>query len=502
MNKPILQVNNITKQFPGVKALDGVSIDLYEGEVLCIVGENGAGKSTLIKILSGVFQLDEGEILLNSKKVNIKNPLTAIELGFSVVYQEHRLIKNLTVAENIYFGRFPIRTGFVDYGKLNDDAQQILNRLGMNIKASELVSNLGSSQSQMVEIAKALSVGAKIMILDEPSAAITDSELEKLFEIIMSLKKEGQSFIYISHRLKEIFEIGDRAAVLKDGKLVGVENVSDIDTKKIISMMVGRDLGEVYRPKDREIKGEVLRVENLTNDIVKDCSFTVNAGEIVGFSGLVGSGRSELAESVFGYRKRKTGDIYMEGRKVRIRNPKDAISNGLGFITEDRKTTGVILNKSVSINTTFAILDKLSKLGFVKTKEERVLVDKYIKKLKIKTPSDKQEAQFLSGGNQQKIILAKWLLTESKFLICDEPTKGIDVGTKQEFYNILDDLARQGIAIMLISSELPEIVGLSNRVYVMQEGRIVKELMENEISEETITTYSMHEMEFKNGKKE
>ncbi|MBN2558946.1 MAG: sugar ABC transporter ATP-binding protein [Clostridia bacterium] len=491
----MLQVNNITKQFPGVKALDRVSIDLYEGEVLCIAGENGAGKSTLIKILSGVFMLDEGEIILNDEKVNIKNPLTAIELGFSVVYQEHRLINNLTVAENIYFGRFPMKRGFVDYRKLNDDAQQILNRLGMNIRASELVSSLGSSQSQMVEIAKALSVGAKIMILDEPSAAITDSELEKLFEIIKDLKSEGQSFIYISHRLKELFEIGDRVAVLKDGKLVGVEKVSDIDTKKIISMMVGRDLGEVYRPKDREIKEEVLRVENLTNDIVHDCSFTVRAGEIVGFSGLVGSGRSELAESVFGYRKRRAGDIFVDGRKVRIRTPKDAIANGMGFITEDRKTTGVILNKSVAVNTTFAILDKLSRAGFVNTREEKVLVDNYIKKLKIKTPSDKQEAQFLSGGNQQKVILAKWLLTESKFLICDEPTKGIDVGTKQEFYNILDDLARQGIAIMLISSELPEIVGLSNRVYVMQEGRIVKELMEDEISEETITTYSMHEME-------
>ncbi len=496
METPILQVNHITKQFPGVKALDDVSLDLRKGEVLCIAGENGAGKSTLIKILSGVYQLDGGEIILNGKKLNIKAPNDALAYGFSVVYQEHRLITNLTVAENIFFGRYPMKAGgFVDFKKLNQDTKELLDSLGMKIRPRQSVSDLSSSQSQMVEIAKAMSIGAKIMILDEPSAAITDNELEKLFKIIKQLKETGKSFIYISHRLKELFEIGDRVAILKDGSLVGVEDIQNLNTNKIVSMMVGRDIGKVFRPKDRKIGDEVLRVEHLTNDIVEDCSFSIRAGEIVGFSGLVGAGRSELAESIFGYRKKQSGDVFVNGELVKIKSPKDAISNRIGFVTEDRKTTGVILSKSVGVNTTFAILDRISPMGFVDRKKEKELINKYVDILKVKTPSIEQETQFLSGGNQQKVILAKWLLTESNLLICDEPTKGIDVGTKQEFYYILDDLARQGIAIMLISSELPEVIGLSNRVYVMQEGVIVAELQENELTEQMIAEYAMKEVE-------
>lgn len=495
MSTPILQVNHITKQFPGVKALDDVSLDLYQGEVLCLAGENGAGKSTFIKILSGVYQLDGGEIIFNGKKIKIKSPNDALEYGFAVVYQEHRLITNLTVAENIYFGRYPMKAkGFVDYKKLNSDTKALLDSLGMSIRPKQAVSELNSSQSQMVEIAKAMSIGAKIMILDEPSAAITDNELEKLFSIINRLKKEGKSFIYISHRLKELFEIGDRVTVLKDGKLVGTNRLEDLTTDKIVSMMVGRDIGKVFQPKDRKIGEEVLRVNNLTNNVVTDCSFNIRAGEIVGFSGLVGAGRSELAESIFGYRKKKSGEIFVNGKKVNIKKPKNAIANKIGFVTEDRKTTGVILTKSIAVNTTFAILDRLTKWGFINFKREKKLINKYVDVLKIKTPSVKNETQFLSGGNQQKVILAKWLLTKSHVLICDEPTKGIDVGTKQEFYYILDDLARQGIAIMLISSELPEVIGLSNRVYVMQEGRIVAELQENELSEQSIAEYAMKEV--------
>jgi ABC-type sugar transport system ATPase subunit len=491
---PLLQVNHITKQFPGVVALDDVSLDLYEGEVLCIAGENGAGKTTLIKILSGVHMLDGGEIILNGQKIHIRNPLSALEWGFSVVYQEHKLINNLSIAENVFFGRFPMKArALVDYRKLNADTKVLLDRLGMDLKPTQLVSTLSSSQSQMVEIAKALSIGAKIMILDEPSAAITDSELERLFSIIKSLKSQGQSFIYISHRLNELSEIGDRVAVLKDGKLVGIKDIKDITTNMIVSMMVGRDIGKVFRPKDRPLGDEVLRVENLTNDTVRNCSFYIRAGEIVGFSGLIGAGRSELAESIFGYRRKKSGTILVNGKPVHIRNPRNAIDRKMGFVTEDRKTTGVILNKSVGENITFAILDKLTHFGFVDERREKQLIDKYIEQLKIKTPSDRQETQFLSGGNQQKVILAKWLLTESHLLICDEPTKGIDVGTKQEFYNILDDLARQGIAIMLISSELPEVIGLSNRIYVMKEGAIIKELHEHEMTEETVAEYSMKE---------
>ena len=494
MGEPILEVRGITKLFPGVRALDKVHLELREGEVVCLVGENGAGKSTLIKILSGVYTPDEGEIILNGQQVHFKGPLDAIKAGFSVVYQEHKLMKNLSVAENIYFGRFPMKAGgFVDFRKLNQNTQRILDDLGMHIKPTARVETLNSSQSQMVEIAKAYSVGARIMILDEPSASITDSELLKLFEIINKLKKQGKSFIYISHRLKELFEIGDRVVVFKDGHYVGQEDIGNVTVDKLVSMMVGRDIGKVYRPKDRPVGQEVLRVEGLCNDVVTDCSFTVHAGEIVGFAGLVGSGRSELMESLFGYRRKSAGTVTIGGRQVEIKKPKDSIRSGLGFVTEDRKTTGLILNKSVGFNTSFAILDKLSRLGFVDRKEEAKLVDQSIQQLSVKTPSPKQEAGNLSGGNQQKVILSKWLLAQPQLLICDEPTKGIDVGTKQEFYNILDDLARQGKAIIVVSSELPEVIGLSNRIYVMSGGRIVKELAESEMDEETIASYSMKE---------
>ena len=494
MGEPILVVRGITKLFPGVRALDKVHLELREGEVVCLVGENGAGKSTLIKILSGVYTPDEGEIILNGQQVHFKGPLDAIKAGFSVVYQEHKLMKNLSVAENIYFGRFPMKAGgFVDFRKLNQNTQRILDDLGMHIKPTARVETLNSSQSQMVEIAKAYSVGARIMILDEPSASITDSELLKLFEIINKLKKQGKSFLYISHRLKALFEIGDRVVVFKDGHYVGQEDIGNVTVDKLVSMMVGRDIGKVYRPKDRPVGQEVLRVEGLCNDVVTDCSFTVHAGEIVGFAGLVGSGRSELMESLFGYRRKSAGTVTIGGRQVEIKKPKDAIRSGLGFVTEDRKTTGLILNKSVGFNTSFAILDKLSRLGFVDRKEEAKLVDQSIQQLSVKTPSPKQEAGNLSGGNQQKVILSKWLLAQPQLLICDEPTKGIDVGTKQEFYNILDDLARQGKAIIVVSSELPEVIGLSNRIYVMSGGRIVKELAESEMDEETIASYSMKE---------
>lgn len=494
MSEPILRVCGITKLFPGVKALDKVYLELNEGEVVCLVGENGAGKSTLIKVLAGVHMPDEGEIILNGQQVHFKGPQDAIKAGFSVVYQEHKLMRNLTVAENIYFGRFPMRApGFVDFKKLNADTQRILDELGMHIKPTSKVAALNSSQSQMVEIAKAYSIGAKIMILDEPSSSITDNELLKLFEIINKLKKQGKSFIYISHRLKELFEIGDRVVVLKDGQYVGQKPIRDVTVDSLVSMMVGRDVGKVYRPKDRPVGDEVLRVEGLSNDLVKDCSFNVRAGEIVGFAGLVGSGRSELMESIFGYRAKIAGRIYISGNEVSIRTPNDAIKNGIGFVTEDRKTTGLILNKSVAFNTSFAILNTLSRFSFVDRKREAELVDASIEKLSVKTPSPRQEAGNLSGGNQQKVILSKWLLAEPSLLICDEPTKGIDVGTKQEFYNILDDLAREGKAIIVVSSELPEVIGLSNRIYVMREGKIVKELDEAHINEETIASYSMKE---------
>ncbi len=492
MKEPILQVRGISKIFPGVKALDNVSLDLFEGEVVCIVGENGAGKSTLIKCLSGVHIPTQGDIFLDGKLVNFKNPSDAIKAGISVVYQEHKLFSNLTVSENIFFGRFPMLKGnFIDYKKLNKDTEKILADLGMTISPKDIVSTLNTSKSQMVEIAKAYSRGARIMILDEPSASITQSELLKLFEIINNLKLKGRSFIYISHRLKELYEVGDRVYVFKDGVNVGSDSIANIETKQIIKMMVGRDIGKSFKPKDRPIGKEIMRVENMSNNVVTDCNFVVREGEIVGFAGLVGSGRSELAESIFGYRRKTSGKVFIDGIEVQISKPKDAIRYGLGFVTEDRKTTGLILNKSVGSNITYPILDKISKFGWLNFGKENVLINESIEKLRIKTPSSKQEAGNLSGGNQQKIILSKWLLTNSKILICDEPTKGIDVGTKQEFYTILDELTRMGKAVILISSELPEVIGLSNRVYVMRFGKIVTELQEQELTEEKIAEYSM-----------
>jgi len=489
----LLEVKHISKSFPGVKALNDVSISVDAGEVLCLAGENGAGKSTLIKVLSGIYKPDAGEIYFDGKHCSFNEPIESLNMGISVVHQEHKLLDNLTVAENVFFGRFPLnKAGLIDYKKMFEDTEKIINKLGLTVRAKDLVENLTSSQTQMVEIAKAYSRDAKLMILDEPSSSITDSEMEVLHDLINSLKKEGKAFIYISHKLQEMFLIGDRVAVLKDGVHVGTKPISELDIDKIISMMVGRDVGKVFRPKDREIGEEMLRVEHLTNDHVNDASITIRKGEIVGFAGLVGAGRSEMAESIFGYRKKTAGKIFVQGKEVPIHAPKDAIANGIGFVTEDRKKTGAIQVQSVGVNITLANLADYCKAEFINTKQENEAIHTSIERLQVKTPSPYQEVQFLSGGNQQKVILAKWLLTNSKILICDEPTKGIDVGTKQEFYYILDDLARQGVAIMLISSEIPEIIGLSNRVYVMRDGQIKAELtQEDQMTEKTIAEYAM-----------
>lgn len=489
--EPLLKVSNISKEFPGVRALDHISLEVYPGEVLCLAGENGAGKSTLIKVLSGIYIPEEGEIWFDGKLCNFKRPQDSLEAGISVVHQEHKLIENLTVAENIFFGRFPMKNGLVDFRKMYSDTEAIIEKLGLHIQARMVVEKLTSSQSQMVEIAKAYSRNAKLMVLDEPSSSITDTELEVLLALINQLKREGKSFIYITHKLKEMFVIGDRVTVLKDGKKSGEHSMEGLDVDQIVAMMVGRDIGKVFPPKNRKTGEEVLRVEHLANGISDDISFSVRQGEIVGFAGLVGSGRSEMAETIFGYRKRLGGRIFVEGKEADIRRPKDAIRAGIGFVTEDRKKTGAIQNKSVAFNITFAQIQSIMRHGFLSSRLEAEVTDSFVKMLKIKTPGIHQEVQNLSGGNQQKVILSKWLLTKSRLLICDEPTKGIDVGTKQEFYQILSELAAGGVAIMLISSELPEIIGLSDRVYVLRGGSIKKELSGEELSEENIAEYAM-----------
>ena len=493
MLTPLLEAKGITKIFPGVVALNNVDLTLNTGEVLCLIGENGAGKSTLIKILAGVYLPDKGEIYLNGEQQHFSKPLDSLKAGLSFVYQEHKLIPNISVAENIFFGRFPQnRAGIIDWKKLFDNTQKLLNDLDLHVNPRAKVSTLNPSQAQMVEITKAYSIGAQIMVLDEPSSAITDTELLNLFKVIRMLTKKGKSFIYISHRMKEIFEIGDKVMILKDGEKTGEFPVNEVDMGTLVTRMLGRDIGHQFTEKDRPVGEEIIRVDNLCNNVNHNCSFYVRAGEIVGFSGLVGSGRSELAETIFGYRAKRGGDIYLYGKKTEIKCPKDAIRNGIGFVTEDRKSTGLILNKSIALNMTLVILRKLTNsFGLMNFKKEREHISHQIKNLEVKTPSDMKLAGELSGGNQQKVILGKWLLTDSKLLICDEPTKGIDVGTKQEFYNILDRLARNGIGILLISSELTEVIGLSNRVYVMHEGHIVAELKQDELTEENISRHAM-----------
>lgn len=491
MKQPLLQVKDIVKEFPGVRALDHISLEVYEGEVLCLAGENGAGKSTLIKVLAGIHMPDSGEVWYDGRLWEFKKPQESLDAGISVVHQEHKLIENLSVAENIFFGRYPMKHGLVDYKRMYEETDGIIKKLGLTILSRELVERLTSSQSQMVEIAKAYSRKAKLMILDEPSSSITDTELEVLLDLINTLKKEGKSFIYITHKLKELFVIGDRVVVLKDGKNSGTSELAGLDVDRVVAMMVGRKVGKVFPEKNRTVGKELLRVEHLSNNLSRDVSFTIREGEIVGFAGLVGAGRSEIAETLFGYRKRTGGKIFIGGHEAEIRNPKDAIGAGIGFVTEDRKKTGAIQNKSIAFNITFAQIQKIMSHGFLNRKKERDITNGYIKELNIKTPSLRQEVENLSGGNQQKVILAKWLLTHSRLLICDEPTKGIDVGTKQEFYHILHDLAGQGVAIMLISSELTEIIGLSNRAYVMRNGRIRGELTGEELSEESIANYAM-----------
>lgn len=489
--EPLLKVINISKEFPGVKALDNISLEVFEGEVLCLAGENGAGKSTLIKVLSGIYIPESGEIWFDKKQCAFKKPQDSLDAGISVVHQEHKLIENLSVAENIFFGRFPMKRGLVDYRRMYEDTVQIIEKLGLTIKAGDIVDTLTSSQSQMVEIAKAYSRNARLMILDEPSSSITDTELEVLLALINQLKKEGKSFIYITHKLKEMFVVGDRVVVFKDGKKSGESKLEGLNVDDIVAMMVGRDIGKVFPPKIKKPGAEVLKVERLSNGISKDISFVIRQGEIVGFAGLVGAGRSEIAETIFGYRKRTGGKIYMNGREVEIKCPKDAIRCGMGFVTEDRKKTGAIQNKSVAFNITFAKIRSIMRHGILSQRLESEISRKYIEKLRIKTPGIHQEVENLSGGNQQKVILSKWLLTQSRFLICDEPTKGIDVGTKQEFYQILNDLASDGVAIMLISSELTEIIGLSDRAYVMRGGKIRGELSGEELNEENIAGLAM-----------
>ncbi len=489
MGEFLLEMRGITKQFPGVMALKGAQLSLRPGEVLCLLGENGAGKSTLMKILSGAQHQDSGDILIGGEVVRIQSPHHAQELGISMIYQEFNLSPFLSVAENLFLGRQPLvgKTPFVAWGRLREQAREVLGRIGVNIDVRRTVNTLSVAEQQMVEIAKALTVDARIIVMDEPSATLTDHELHALFDLIRVLRRQGMGIIYISHRLEEVFTIGDRVTVMRDGEHVATKAVCDLDRESIIRMMVGRELKDEFPKEVFEVGAERLRVNGLARrGAFEKVSFTLRQGEIVGLTGLVGAGRTEVARAIFGADKITAGELILDGKPVQIRKPADAIAQGIGLLTEDRKGQGLVLGMSVAQNTTLSNLRAISAGPFLKRGEERAVAAKYVDELHIKTPGIHQAAQNLSGGNQQKVVLAKWLFTQSKVLIFDEPTRGIDVGAKVEIYKLMNELVRQGVCILMISSELPEILGMCDRILVMHEGRLRGELSRADATQEKI----------------
>ncbi|MCX6383717.1 MAG: sugar ABC transporter ATP-binding protein [Actinobacteria bacterium] len=489
-NDYLLEMNNISKEFPGVRALDNVSLKLRKGEVFALVGENGAGKSTIIKILSGFYSNDAGEIRLNGEKVNIRNPKNAIDLGINTIYQETSLVPEITVAENIFLGKQPVsKLGKINWKKMNNESERILKDLSIHLNPKALVSELSAAQCQLVEIAKAFSSSAKIIIMDEPTSAITEEDTINLFNLIKTIKKSGNSVIYISHRLKEIFEIADYVMVLRDGKAAKYLKVSETNEDEIIKYMVGRDLGDIFGEKSYESKDNVvLEVGNLTkNGKFENISFNLKEGEILGLSGLIGAGRSEVVRAIYGLDRPDSGFIHIGGKKVTIKSSADGIKHGITFVSEDRRTESIIQRFTVKANITILLLKLIvSKLGIISNKKENELSAKYVRKFNIRTPSLEQLAMNLSGGNQQKVALAKCLSTSPKILILDEPTKGIDVGAKKEIHSLIKELANEGMSIILVSSELPEIIGMCHRVIVIREGKLMKIFNKNELNEESL----------------
>ena len=469
-----LEMRNIVKKFPGVLALDHVNLKVKKGEVHALLGENGAGKSTLMKILSGAYQKDEGEILIDGQPVEINSAQDSQKLNISIIYQELNLTEQLTVAENIFMGRQIMKNSvMVNWKAMYEESQKILDDLGIAIDSHTLVRDLGVAHKQMVEVAKALSINSRILVMDEPTAPLTNREIETLFSTIRMLKSRGVSVIYISHRLEEVMEVCDRCTIMRDGQNVTEMNVADTNLDEIIKYMVGRELKEKFPKIQVEPGAERLRVEKLNaGKQVKDISLSARGGEILGIAGLVGAGRTETARAIFGMDRKESGEIYVDGEKVEISQPLDAIKAGIGFVTEDRKGEGLVLTMPISQNITLASLEKLGSSVSMSLGKEKEIVQDYIGKLNIKTPSYLQLARNLSGGNQQKVVLAKWLLSNSRVIIFDEPTRGIDVGAKIEVYNIINSLVKEGVAVIMISSELPEILGMSDRVAVMHQGEI------------------------------
>ena len=494
----VIEFRNITKYFPGVKALDNISFVANGGEVLALMGENGAGKSTLLKVLNGDYQQTSGEYLVNGEQCHFNSPREAVAAGIGVIYQERQIMLELTVGENIFLGRLP--TGFLGKIKMNEvhkKAQAIIDEFGLDMKSTDKVKDLSVAYQQMVEIMKAYSrENLKMIAFDEPTASLSDSEIDALFKIIRKLRDEGKVIIYVSHRMAEIRQIADRVAIFKDGCYVGDSPMAEITDQELVRKMVGRDLGDVFSSLDRNTHiGEVvLEVKNLQSPFLKDASFQVRAGEVVGFSGLVGAGRTEVVRAIIGADPRTGGEVYLDGKPLNCATPHDAIRHGVVMVPEDRKLQGIIPRMSVGRNVSIGSLDQISnKFGVVNAKREEQIGIEGKANFNIKTPNLEKPIVELSGGNQQKAIVARWMSTNPKVLILDEPTKGIDVGAKSEFYNMICEFAKKGLAVILVSSELPEVIGLSDRIIVMKGRRIVGEIPAKEATEEKLLGMAMME---------
>ena len=489
MEQAILSFNNITKIFPGVRALDDVTMEFREGEIHAIVGENGAGKSTLIKILAGAHHPSEGTIHVLGKSYSAHShytPHESLAMGISVIYQEFNLVPYLSVAENIFYGRETSRGGFIERKKMAEETLRLCKEMEIELDPRTKVKDLSVAYQQIVEIIKSLSRNARIVVMDEPTAPLTNKEIKSLFAIVRKMKAKGVTVLYISHRLEEVFEICDRVSVMRDGRYITTKEVGEVDIKALIGFMIGRELSQDYPDAAGKNSDVVLSVRGLTTDKIKDVSFDLHKGEILGLGGLVGSGRSETVRAIFGADRLDAGEIVISGTKCQIKSPADAIRHSIGLLPEDRKREGLIIGMQVKENITFGILRILSKFGLVSNSAQKQICMDLKDSLKIKTPKISQITRNLSGGNQQKVVLAKWLATKCEILVFDEPTRGIDVGTKQEIYSLMRDLTRQGKSIIMISSEMPELIGMSDRIVIMHEGRVNGVLSRESFSQEEI----------------
>ncbi len=489
----ILVLKGITKDFPGVRALDHVDLSVRKGEILALAGENGAGKSTLMKILSGSYEKDSGTIEFDGRAVDIQSPRDAENLGLSIIYQELSVLQGLSVAENIYAGRQPrTKLGLVDWKKMYRDADNLFKTLGIEMDVKRQVLGMSMAQQQMIEIAKAVSFQAKLVIMDEPTSSLTDSETQKLLKIIRDLSSQGVAVIFITHRMDEIFAVTDRISVMRDGRMVGTVCTADVSKAELIKMMIGREMTKQFPPREVSLGEELLRVENISDGKkVRDVSFHIAAGEVLGFYGLVGAGRTETMRMIFGADKRQSGKIYIRGKEVRNRTPMDSVKHKIAFGTEDRKQEGLLLNKPVYMNVVTVALDKVRKHGLINHQLEVEYSKRYIEELKIVTPSEKQKTMFLSGGNQQKVVIAKWLMSDAEIVILDEPTRGIDVGAKWEIYELINHLAEAGKAVIVVSSDMEEILGISDRVAVMREGMIAGIVEKDMLSQNALSEYAI-----------